>query len=175
MKQKKQKNKGFTLVELLVVIFVIGLISSLLVVNWRNNEQQYLIRRMAQEVVLNIRKTQNMALNSLKYQEGVPPYYGLYFTQASSSYEIFADKNGNNEYDSDTDILVDTINIIQGAEISSLSGGTTLNLTFSIPDGFTRIKPQATSATITLKRVGGTCPQNCKNIRIINTGQVNIE
>lgn len=170
------KQKGFTLTEALVVVFIIGLISSILIVNWRKNEKQYQVQRVAQEIVQNIRKTQDMALNSFKYQEddGVPDNYGIYFDKTlASSYIIFADENGNNKYNGGENI--ETILIDSGVEIGSLSSEPKLNITFSLPDAFTVINPAAVSATITIKKSDGICPQNCKNIIIRNTGQISVE
>lgn len=176
---KKNKNQlGFTLTELLTVVFIIGLISSILVVNWRRNEKQYLLQRIAQEIVQNIRKTQDMALNSLSYQDEIPDYsYGVYFDKDDkNSYLIFGDRNKNNTYQPSDIEVGNAIQIESGIEIASLSSeNQDLDITFSIPDGFVNIEPLATSAVITIKRINGTCPQNCKNIIVRNTGQVNIE
>lgn len=181
--RKVNKNKatpaykqGFTLLELLVVIFIVGLISSMLVANWRKGEKQYLLQRTAQEIVQNIRKAQDMALTSFRYEGEIPSNYGIYFNiqESRSSYKIFADDNGNQKYNSGERVGEDII-LEQGIEINSLSSGSRIDITFSLPDSFTHIEPSANSATIAIKKAGGTCPQNCKNIIIINTGQVNIE
>ncbi len=178
MKCKKSYKKGFTLIELLVVIAVIGIISSMLVVNWRKNEKQYQLQRATQEIVQNIRKAQDMALNSLEYQGEIPNYsYGVSFdSNDNDSYIIFGDRNGNNTYQA-SDIEVESISIESGIEIYSLSSGAQdLHVTFSLPDGFTNIVPSADSATIVIKKTGKTCPsKDCKNIIIKRTGQVTID
>lgn len=173
--KKINKNKGFTIFELLVVVAVIGIISTILVVNWRQGEKQYLLQRTAQKIVQDIRKAQDLALTSYRHQGQIPPNYGVYFTtQGPTSYKIFTDDNDNNQYDS-SDSDVETINLENGITISALSSEPKLHLTFSLPDAFTIINPSTGSATITIKRTGLSCPQNCKNIIITNTGQVKIE
>jgi len=190
---KSNKNKGFTLAELLVTIFIIGLLSSILVVNWRRNENQYQLQRVAQTVVQDIRKTQQMALTGSKYNGQLPnKNYGLVFsTLTPLSYKIFGDMNNNREYDSN-DLSVADNNIESGFEIGlitvfrSQGGGTTQSVTivyasFSLPDAFTTVKanispPWQDSTTITVRKVGATCPSaNCKNIIIKTTGQVSIQ
>ena len=184
MREKKQKSlpagrQGFTLIELLIVIAVIGTISSMLVVNWRKNEKQYQLQRATQEIVQNIRKAQDMALNSYKHEEGFPTNYGIYFDKNDeNSYIIFGDMNNTYTYQGDPpDMRVDDISIETGIEIDSLSSGNQdLHITFSLPDGFTNIKPTANSAIIVIKKTGKTCPsKDCKNIIIKRTGQVTVD
>ncbi|MDP2934746.1 MAG: type II secretion system protein, partial [bacterium] len=61
MNRNRKNGAGFTLIEALVVIFVIGTISSMMIVNWRKNESQYQLQRAAQEIMQNIRKAQDFA------------------------------------------------------------------------------------------------------------------
>lgn len=181
-KSKKffQEDKGFTLFELLIVIFIIGLISSILIVNVRKGEKQYQVQLAAQEIAQNIRKAQDMALVGFKYDpDSPPPYkYGVFFfKQTPTSYKIFADKNppdGNDKYDV-PDGEVEPISLEKGIEIKSLSSDPKLHITFSLPDGFTTINPSATSATVRIGRTDGNCPQDCKDIIIRNTGQISVE
>lgn len=180
MRNKKRKistqtpEGGFTLFELLVVIFIIALVSAILVINMRRSESQYKLQIGAQEIAQSIRRAQDMALSSFRYQGNVPFAYGLFFDkQNRTSYRIFADINGNNKYDA-PDGNVDIINIEKGIEIGSLSREPRLHITFSLPDGFTEIEPSASSATITIKKTGGSCPQDCKEIIIERTGRISI-
>lgn len=169
----KTHNRGFTLIEALVVIFIIGLVSAILIVNWRRNEKQYQVQRIAQEIVQNIRRAQDMALNSFKYGTEVPYSYGIFFDKNDKdSYIIFGDKNNDNIYKT-SDIKIEEILIESGVRIDSLSSGNKdLNITFTLPDGFTNINPAAVSAIVIIKNTDGS---RSKTIVVRKTGQVNIE
>lgn len=172
-------RQGFTLIEIMVAIFIIAMVSSIMVVNWRKNEEKYKLQRAAQEMVQNVRKAQNMALAGKEYNGEMPnASYGVHFEKnQKTSYFIFADGNGNETYQPSDDAIVDgTITIESGIEIYSLSSDPQdLNIAFSIPDGFVDLKPSGASATITLRRVNQACPQNCKNVIITKTGQITIQ
>jgi len=186
-----RKGAGFTLVEMLVVIFIIGLVSSIMIVNWRKNEKQYQLQGAAQEIVQNIRKAQQMALSGAKITTQPINSYGLYFEVATrTSYLIFADRNDNKQYDLGSDLIVGdaAIPIKSGFEINSLTSpeGASLNgvaVTFNLPDAITTIRktdiggnPFPDSLTITIRKVGTTCPsKTCKGVVIIKTGQVNVQ
>lgn len=182
MKKEDKRQKGFSLLEMLVVISIIGLISTILIVNWRKNEKQYLLQRVAQNIIQDIRKAQDMALNGTKYENQEVPYsYGIFFDKNKEYYQLFGDVNGNNTYQpSDMDIEIGGEVLIEsGIEINSLSSetkGQGLNIVFSIPDGFMRIEPSSTTASIIIKREGTTCPSlNCKTINIRGMGQISVD
>lgn len=176
-----KRFKGFTLIEVLVIMFIISTLSTVLVVNWRKNEKRYQLQRSAQQVVQNLRKAQNMALagKNLCDQASpcIPPSYGVFFSKTTlTSYVIFSDKNGNDKYGGGASVeAVETINLESGIELSL---SVDLDVVFSVPDGFVMInaKPLTTEASLLIKRSGTACPSlNCKTIIIKKTGQITIQ
>lgn len=173
---------GFTLIEALAVTAVIGIISSIMVVNWRKNEERYKLQRAAQEIVQNIRKAQDYALTGKKmYWEPwgtmeVPRYYGLHLEEGEQTYFIYGDMQGNTGYQNPEDIEETYTQIENGIEIDSLSDDP-LDLIFSIPDGFVGFNdPSADNAVIIIKRTGNTCPSTyCRTITIEKTGEITIQ
>jgi len=179
MKIKKilKDKKGFTLLEILVVIFIIGMLSTILVANWRRGEEQYKIRNMAQQVAQKVRKTQELALNTFKETEkDIPKYYGIFFDKQESIYgfSIFADENGNGKYDDPGDII-EAVYLDSGIEIDALSKQPRLHIMFSVPDGFVSFVPTNDEAWIRIKKEGGICPGDCVTITISGSGQVDVE
>lgn len=167
---------------MLVVVFIIGIISTILIVNWRKNENRSQLQRAAQEIVQNIRKVQEMALSGRNCSDGQIPNssFGVNFDSGTiNSYIIFCDRNNNNTYQTPSadDLIVQSISIEPGIVIHSLSSSPQdLDIAFSLPDGFTNINPQASSATIVIKKTGASCPSaNCKNIIIKKTGEISID
>lgn len=185
-------KKAFTLAEILVVIFIIGLMSAMMVVNWRNNEKSYLVRRVAQELAQDIRRAQDMALSGKVYNSNPYENYGINLSTATKqNYIVFGDVNKNKIYQSSSsDLAVETVLIDSNVEISGLAyvktsaqtSTSVLNIVFSVPDGFVTINDSnqnrnADSAIITIKKTGTTCPSsiNCKIITITNMGQITIQ
>ncbi len=179
---KINRKAGFTLVEALVTLFVIGVISSIMIVNWRRNEGQYQLLRAAQQIMQDIRKTQDYALSGKQMywsptsQWIVPKSYGIHFSRSQPTfYFIYGDYIGNEGYQSPEDIEETNTWLENGIEIYSFGGGNVKDIIFSIPDGFVSFYPSGNSATITIRKVGETCPSvNCKDIFISSTGEVSI-
>jgi type II secretory pathway pseudopilin PulG len=174
-----KKLKGFTLIEVLVIMFIITTLSIVLVVNWRKNEKRYQLQRSAQEVVQNLRKAQNMALagKDTCNQEPsctIPPNYGVYFGKTTlTSYVIFADKNNNGKYGGgESAEAVELINLGAGTEFM-LSAD--LDIVFSVPDGFVLINSSLRQgeASLIIKKSG--LIRDIKIIKIKKSGQITIQ
>jgi len=194
MKTNK-KNNGYTLFEFLVVAFIIALISSVLITNWRRGEQQYKLQAAAQEMVQNIRRVQEMALAGVEHNGQIPQNYGIYFEVGSISYTMFSENSNDGKYDKNSDPMVgdDSILVGGGLEISDIiacrpSGcsnpgeATNISIVFTLPFAKTSMKsigltpPQRNSTTITFNKVGAVCPStNCRYIIIKDTGEISVQ
>jgi len=154
------KVKGFTIVELLVVIFIISLISSIYLVNYRKGQKDMALLRAANKLAQDIRNTQNLAISAKECQPcggKVPFGYGLYLEQSTNSYFIYADTypgspaTGNGKYDSGNDVKIETFNLETGIYIKQISLSP-LSVNFSPPDPKITIGGESnlTDATIIL-------------------------
>jgi len=180
MAQKRQK--GFTLVEILVVTAVIAIISSIMIVNWRKNEGQYQLQRAAQEIAQTIRKAQDYALSGNRMfwsptgEWVVPRYYGVHFERDNPTFFIYGDWIGNEGYQNPEDIQETYVTLETGIQFDSFGGGNTLDIMFNLPDGITSFSKSGDYVTITIKRTGKTCPSvYCRNIIVRKTGEVVIQ
>ena len=165
-------KKGFTLVELMVVIAIIALISVIVFANYREGEKQFSLQRSVHKLAQDIRRAQNMAMAAKEYSGCSTGYkygYGIRLTTAGAEtghYILFADCNNNEDYDSGE--MVEDIEFESGVEIKTLSGDP-LRITFTPPDPTINIKP-SDPASIQL----GTDSQT-KTITVNNAGLIETE
>jgi len=92
-----KKNKGFTLVELMVVSGIIIFMTAFVLINYRAGGQQLALNRSAHKLAQDIRRAQEMAMSAAICElcgDIVPPRYGIYIAEPDSnptSYTLFAD------------------------------------------------------------------------------------
>ncbi len=170
----KSRNAGFTLIELMVVITIILLLTSLGLANYRRGEEVFALERAAQKLAQDLRRTAQIAMAG-KERGGAFPAggYGIYFPAGTnSSYILFADLNGNSSYDGG-DAVIENLSLKErGVRISSFSPGPSLSITFFPPNPTVTINPNPGSpykATITLS-LGG----EEKKIEINKVGLIDI-
>ena len=93
-----KKQKGFTIIELMIVIFIFLVISSLVIFNYRSFNSSVSVQNLAQEIGLSIRKAQVYS-TSTKSADSVFPSYGVHFSLTGTddilgherAFVIFAD------------------------------------------------------------------------------------
>ena len=144
--------KGFTLVELLVSIAIIGILTAAVVASSPAAKQGFAIMRSSQGLAQDIRRAQIKATAMKEIGGSSPKGYGIYLaTNASSSYILFADQDGNHTYNDKEDILIETINLETDVKISALSSGSSLNIVFEPPNPTVWVNNSSSSfSTITL-------------------------
>jgi type II secretory pathway pseudopilin PulG len=176
--KKFHKELSFTLVELLVSIFIIILIAGVVFANYRQSGQQFALQRSANKLAQDIRRAQAMAMGAKEYQGSVPPRYGVEFTTANPDYYIlFADNNDNGTYQSNPDVEVEKIPLEEGVRIVELftsSPQTGLWITFKSPDPITDIRDPGDPRSLGGIRLIGANSQT-KTISVNSAGLIEIE
>jgi type II secretory pathway pseudopilin PulG len=90
-----KKNAGYTLVELLVVLGVTVLLSSLLIVYSHEGERMGNIMRVRAQVVADINRAKNLAITARDWNGERTCGYGVYFDTNNNQYIIFTDRSND--------------------------------------------------------------------------------
>lgn len=125
-------NQGMTYVELIVVLSIFSIMSSLIIFNYGEFQDRVEIKNLANDVALKIVDAQKSAIfgrfPSVAQQATITstwkPSYGVYFNPVSDSqsFVYFSDLNNDNSYQGPdcTGECVDKISITKGNLISSI-------------------------------------------------------
>lgn len=189
---KHNKNKGFSLVELVVSVAIFTIIMSVILVRHSQFSGTLAVENLAYDIALSIRKAQVFGLSVREFKEGGGSFnvgYGLHFdSNINDSYIFFVDANRNKKYDDSSEIIevfalnkVNTISkfcavISSGSEKCSNSEITYLDIIFERPNPDAIIKSNLVSdlynsAVITIVSPNG----DEWNIITITTGQISIK
>ena len=153
-------NKGFTLIELVVSFFIIGLLSTLFFTYYRKGENTFALSRSAYKLVQDIRRVQAMAMSVKSCSECggiVPPGYGIFFDTVWSKkkYRLYADTYpllGNDFFTSDDKIVEPPyIELEKGVIIKTMTipGNTNIiSISFRPPDPKIKIKENEISSGV---------------------------
>ncbi len=173
-------KKGFTLIEVIIVIIIIGILSAILIPNYQNFRRQLALQRSATKLAQDIRRAQAMAMSAEKcetcpassdYKFG----WGVVFKEIEPEYyTIFADCNGDGNYSSGEDEEVEKdIKFEEGVKIDSLSSNF-LRITFTSPDPTVTIKP-ASLNEIEITLVLKNDPTSTKKIKVNKAGLIDVD
>ncbi|MBI2451202.1 MAG: prepilin-type N-terminal cleavage/methylation domain-containing protein [Parcubacteria group bacterium] len=180
---EKKESAGFSLLELLMSAAIIMIISGLVLVNFRVGFGEQALNRATQKLVLDLRKTQNMALAGTEISGTTPCGFGLAIPVSASfpisDYQLFAYWPAvcpGNSQKSAGDSTIENLKISESAiEISSADFS---NVIFFPPEPRTAIRNLSdtatlSSATITLRIKNN--PSKTKIIFINEAGQISIQ
>ncbi|TSC90929.1 MAG: hypothetical protein G01um10142_179 [Parcubacteria group bacterium Gr01-1014_2] len=170
-------SKGFTLFEVLVIIFIISFLSVAILFNYRTSQDQASLTRSAAAFESEIRKAQNLAVAGVDFSGAIPCGYGLLYID-NRTYRIYVGRlNGavncqsaNHNYQSGTDLIYQELKIIESGVIFGTSFS---DVFFEPPDPATYInnnKSVGISQTIQL------CLEKdltkCRNLTIDTAGRI---
>jgi len=150
MERNKTIMNGFTLTEILIVLFIISLLTGITFANYRQGGKMMALQRSAYKLAQDIRRAQEMAIGARECKEctpvQIPPRYGIYSPKPTdSTYLLFADVNNDGLYNPAVDKIIATTSYESGVNFINASGTNCtgawppaglrrVHLTFSPPD-----------------------------------------
>lgn len=111
-------KKGITLIEVIVVVFIIALFSAILISDFPKIQRQFALSRATYKLAQNFRRAQDMGLSGQfrDFSGKIPTGYGIYVDLTAGEtekYIIYADiydgNGGDQEYTSTQDQIIETI------------------------------------------------------------------
>ncbi len=89
------ENTGFSLLEIIVVMAIIGIMAAVFVPGQSKNRDKKALILETERVVNDIRNARSYTFNTTSFNGSGPPAggFGIHFDKDSNSYIIFADKN----------------------------------------------------------------------------------
>lgn len=145
-------QKGFTIIELLVVIGIVAILAVIVISNFSQIKFQLALSRVSYKFNQDIRRAQSMASSAVVYQDASQNEqpvdgYGVYVDLTNignKRYIIYADKSpGNEQYDV-SDYIIETVDFSvnePGIIIKQLDNivGNNTSINFNISDLHTQI------------------------------------
>lgn len=158
------KHSAFTLVEIVIVVFIIMVLSVLVLANYEWGGHQLSLKRSAHKVARDLRKAEDLAMSTAETNGGAPRGgYGISFSLSEPhSYVLFGDNNGDSSYNPNppaNDLIIEEVELEENIVISELywsSGvlmGDSLDIVFTPPDPIVTMPSDSTSSIVTLHSV----------------------
>lgn len=153
-------RRGFTLIELMVVMAIIGVVSSIVISNQGSFNKSIILANAAYDVALSLRSVESYGVGGRVAGNITNAGYGMHFQSASpESFILFADiaggascagekpdcKIGDHMYTSGSDQFMQTYTLGNGVTISRLCAysGISCSAVSSLDIVFTRPNPEA--------------------------------
>jgi len=163
------KNKGFTVIEILVIVAVLSLLTTILLLNIRTGQNQIILFREQTKIIGILSRAKYLAISTFG-REGVPCGYGVHFNKTSGVFLIFKDLAvdcgaSDKKYSGASEIYES----YQLDPAVMFDGPTSLDVLFIPPEPLVVITPTQDPATIVVKPIGA---ENQVFIKINSAGQI---
>ncbi len=90
-----RSESGFTLIELITIIGVLGLLTSIMIVFGRSSGKQIVLFREQAKVIGVLAQAKSLAIQAKIAAEGTPCAYGVSFLASENKYILFKDLNAD--------------------------------------------------------------------------------
>lgn len=163
-------KKAFTLIEALVVLAIVSLILSIFVISQSQIKKSAALLSSAHLLAQEIRKAREMSLGPTKIGRQYPRGYGIYVNQNPTQVVLFADLNGNNQYDFGEKI--EDFSLKEGFISLSIFPSSPLNVVFLSPHPTVMINNNQNN---TLAEIGLSFGSQTKKVKVLKSGLIYVE
>lgn len=185
-------KRGFTLLEITVVVSIIILLSTVFIASYRGGEKQFALKRSAHQLAQGLRRAQEMAMSGQEFKGAFQGGFGIHFTvtpeaENTGTYTLFVDCDNDKVFDGGIPTCddctgescigptfseeIEIFSLEEGIKIANLLPSSPLDVVFFPPDPEITITPSANLASITLTFDG----QSQKIITINTAGLIEIK
>ena len=172
--------KGFTLIEVLIIMFIVAFLSIAILFNYKTSQNRASLTRAVSVFESGIRKAQNLATASPDFGGATPCGYGINYRD-NRTYRIYAGHLGgaancqssNHNYQSGTDSTFEDLKLIEAGVVfrSSFS-----DIFFEPPDPATYIN---NNKSVGISVIIQLCLEKdlniCRNVTIDTAGRISIQ
>jgi len=178
----KTMNKAFTLVELVVVCFVVSLLTGIIFVDYGKNSKAFALERVAQRLAQDLRRTQEMSMVGLTGDADTNAY-GVYFDKTGGNndkYIIYRNNNANKPYDSvsPADTIKETITLEHGIKIFDIQDNSSsidnVSISFVPPDPINYIESNPSGHEAGIIVYVEDDPTQKREVKINSTGRIDV-
>lgn len=170
-------NKGFTMIELFIVMAIISILSSVVFLSWKSGEAGFALQNSAYKLSQNIREMQEMAMEAREIDCGggdTGSSFGVQFKSTYNYYILFVSCDDNYSFGSD-DLEIRTVYFEEGIEISTLLPSASFSILFVPPEPTTYIKNQPSGAEAVISIHNPDYPSKQKTIKLNTSGMIEIK
>jgi len=190
IKREGNNKKGFTIVEIMVVVFIASIISGTVMFRYRAFSDSVELENMALDIVLSVREAQVFGISSRGTTDPTSFFYayGVSFsTDNLASYVSFVDSSGDNlwydlpaeqlkEIIFEEKYLINDICVINNVGDSEDCTPARLDILFKRPNVNAIIKTGEGGSNLSSARIELISPSGTKaNVYIADSGQVYVE